>query len=181
MSGQDLNVSNKKGLFNLQQIIRITQYNMKKHLNISILELWWNVGKPESVCRQIKEWDDCNNEVEEDEFNKEKEENQLLYSFDRTEEAQIEKTVLYLYPNSDEYLHIFDLEDLDQSQLVILLEETNNITLKIFCMERIKMNEKQQCIICCYFKQEQIFVNNIISKYYSSISEANIHLLGIAE
>ncbi|CAD8182181.1 unnamed protein product [Paramecium pentaurelia] len=133
--------------------------------------LWGIIGKPESVCKQIREWDEWYNEVQEDEFKREKEENQLLYSSDRndrTEEVQIEKKVFYLYPNSNEYLQIFDLEDLDQSQLIILIKEINNQTLQIFVWRGQEWIGNDN--------EEQIFVHEIINKNYSFISETNIYV-----
>ncbi|CAK63622.1 unnamed protein product (macronuclear) [Paramecium tetraurelia] len=130
--------------------------------------LWGIVGKPGVICQKIREWDQWYEEVDENEFNKEKESNIQLYSSDRVEEVHVEKKAFYIYPNSDDYLLMFDLEDLDQSQLCILIKEINKQVLQVYVWRGQEWVGNDD--------DEQYFVHEIISKNYQYISERNIYV-----
>ncbi|KAM3134971.1 hypothetical protein pb186bvf_012971 [Paramecium bursaria] len=128
----------------------------------------WGIDAPVIICQKIKEWDNWYEEINEEQFMREKEFTQQLYSSDKTEEVQqpILRPYLYIYPNLDDPIGVFDLEDLDHQYLCLLLKENKDAQLQVFIWRGNNWIGNED--------QEKNFVDIIITKHYGHIQFENI-------
>ena len=132
----------------------------------------WGITQPLILCQRVKEWDAWY----EDEEKEEEPQDNII------DEPLVRHRLLYVHPNVDQPMGLFDLEDVEHQCLCLLMKESVG-QLQVFIWRGLvwEGNEDVINIYLIFFfppplKDERDFVDNVIQEHYRHVSHENIFI-----